>query len=83
MAEENKLYLPYVLEGILTKLSALFFQKLVLYDSQALESKSVRHYDFECEGLITLINFLERKVNKNQVFAFQMLKDPDADLFDD
>ena len=36
MAHENKFYLPYVLDGIMTKLSALFFQKLVLFDSEIL-----------------------------------------------
>jgi hypothetical protein len=45
MTEENKMHLPYVLTGITTKIYALFFQKLVLFDSEILYAKHLRHYD--------------------------------------
>jgi hypothetical protein len=82
MTEDNKFYLPHVLNGMMTKLSALFFQKLILFDNEVLESKNLRHYDFECEGLMGLVNFCERRINKNQIYAFQTLKNTGLSLSD-
>lgn len=83
MTENNKLLLPYVLDGILKKLSSLFLQKLVLFDSEVLEAKNLRHYDLECEGVINLVKFMERKINKNQILAFQTIKDPDGEFYEE
>lgn len=83
MIENNKLLLPYVLDGILKKLSSLFLQKLVLFDSEVLETKDLRHYDLECEGVINLVKFMERKINKNQILAFQMIKNPDEEFYEE
>ncbi len=83
MPEENKKRLPHVIDGISMKLHSLFFQKLYLYDSEVLEAKHLRHYDYECEGVYNLINFIERRINKNQIFAFQMFKNVQSELSDE
>lgn len=36
MAQENKFYLPFVLDRVMTKMSAFFLKKLVLFDSEIL-----------------------------------------------
>jgi hypothetical protein len=43
--------LPFVLSALYLRRSLLLFQKLILFAEDAESDRSVRHYDYECEGL--------------------------------
>jgi hypothetical protein len=51
MRTSPKHRLPLLLNNIQAKRSALFLQKLVLFESDPQSDGSVRHYDYDCEGM--------------------------------
>jgi len=66
--------LPFVLSTLYLKRSLLLFQKLVLYSEDAESDRSVRHYDYECEGLEVLAGFFRKKRQSLIMKAFNLIK---------
>ena len=48
MKASPKQRLPFLLSNLQAKRSALFLQKLFLFDSDPSSDGSVRHYDYDC-----------------------------------
>lgn len=66
--------LPFVLSALYLKRSVLLFQKLVLFSEEAESERSVRHYDYECEGLEMLAGFSRKKRQQLLMKAFNLIK---------
>lgn len=68
--KEDRTILPNVLARLVLKRSALFIQKLVLFEDEAEDEGEVRHYDYDCEGLETLLGFFRKKQQSLLLRAF-------------
>ena len=56
------------------KRSALFLQKLVLFDPDPTTEGSVRHYDYDCEAIHILISFFKKKQQNILLKFFNVIK---------
>lgn len=66
--------LPFVLSALYLRRSLLLFQKLILFAEDAESDRSVRHYDYECEGLEMLAGFSRKKRQSLLMKAFNLIK---------
>jgi hypothetical protein len=48
MSETDIHHLSSLVNGLEIKIYATFFRKLVLNDEEKLETRNLRHYDYEC-----------------------------------
>lgn len=80
MDKEGKTILAEVMARLVLKRSALFFQKLVLFEEEVEDDGDVRHYDYDCEGLETLLGFFRKKQQAHLLRAFEILKTPQRSL---
>ncbi len=66
--------LPNILHKIKAKRSALFLQRLVLFDPEPTTEDSVRHYDYDCEAIHILVGFFKKKQQNILLKSFNSIK---------
>jgi hypothetical protein len=74
MQTDPKHRLPTLLANILAKRSALFLQKLILFEPDLDSSQHVRHYDYDCEGIQILAGFFKKKQQSILLKTFNSIR---------
>jgi hypothetical protein len=71
-----KLKLPSLLQTLYSRRSAVFLQRLVLFEPTSDNDEPIRHYDYDCEGLEILAGFFKKKHQNILMKAFNQVKAP-------
>jgi hypothetical protein len=66
--------LPAIINKIHAKRSALFLQKLILFDPEPTTEGSVRHYDYDCEAIHILVSFFKKKQQNILLKSFNAIR---------